>query len=105
MYAIIESGNHQFKVQTETVIEVDRLKLEAGAQFETDHVLLVEDDKKQVNVGKPFVQGAKVKGTVLDHFRGEKIIVFKMQRRKDFRKTKGHRSELTRIRIDSIETK
>jgi large subunit ribosomal protein L21 len=104
MYAIIESGNHQFKVQPQTVIQVDRLGLEAGAPYETDHVLLVEDDAQQATVGTPYVSGVKVKGTVLEHLRGRKVIIFKQKRRKNYRRKKGHRQELTRVRIDSIET-
>ncbi len=104
MYAIIESGNHQFKVQAESVIEVDRLDQEEGSVFETDRVLLVADDKKDTSVGTPYVSGAKVKGTVLDHYRGRKIIVFKFKRRKNYRRKQGHRQEMTRVRIDAIET-
>ena len=104
MYAIIESGNHQFKVQPQTVIQVDRLGLEAGAAFETNHVLLVADDANEATVGAPYVGGALVKGTVLDPVRGRTVIVFKQKRRKNYRRKKGHRQELTIVRIDSIET-
>lgn len=104
MFAIIDSGNHQFKVAPETVIEVDRLALDAGAAFETDKVLLLSGEGGDAQVGAPYVAGAKVKGTVLEHRRGDKIIVFKMKRRKNYRRKRGHRQELTRVRIDSIET-
>lgn len=104
MYAIIESGSHQFKVEPETVIEVNRLALDSGAAFETDRVLLVSNEKNDATVGTPYVSGAKVKGTVLEHFRDRKIIVFKFKRRKNYRRKQGHRQELTRVRIDSIET-
>lgn len=104
MYAIITSGSRQYRVEPEAVIEVDRLPLEAGAEFETDQVLLVEDDKKALRIGAPFVKGAKVKGKVVEHFRGPKIIVFKHKRRKNYRRKRGHRQELTRLRIETINT-
>ncbi len=103
MYAIIKSGSRQYQVRPETVIEVNRLALEQGADFETDQVLLVDDESGGAQLGAPFVSGAKVKGTVLDHLRGKKIIVFKQKRRKGYKRTRGHRQELTRVRIDSIE--
>lgn len=104
MFAIIESGNHQFKVQPESVIEVNHLDLDEGAAFETDRVLLLSGDEGDPQVGTPYVSGVKVKGTVLEHRRGRKIIVFKMKRRKNYRRKRGHRQELTRVRIDSIES-
>ncbi len=103
MYAIIKSGSSQYQVQPETVIEVNRLALEQGAGFETDRVLLVEDEGKDAQIGTPYVVGAKVTGTVLEHLRGKKIIVFKQKRRKGYKRTRGHRQELTRVRIDKIE--
>lgn len=103
MYAIIKSGSHQYQVEPESVIEVNRLKLDEGAAFETEQVLLVEDEKQEVRVGAPFLPGVKVKGTVLGHLRGEKVIIFKQKRRKGYRRKRGHRQELTRLRIDSIQ--
>ena len=103
MYAIIKSGSRQYQVEPATIIEVNRLALEPGAEFVTEDILLVDEDDKGATVGAPFVSGAKVKGTVLDHPRGEKIIVFKFKRRKNYKRTRGHRQELTRIRIESIE--
>ena len=104
MYAIIKSGSRQYQVQPESVIEVNRLALEQGANFETDQVLLVDGEGKGARVGTPFVAGAKVKGTVLEHLRGRKVLIFKHKRRKGYRRLRGHRQELTRLRIDSIET-
>lgn len=103
MYAIIKSGSRQYQVKPETVIEVNRLKLEQGADFETEQVLLVDDESGGMKIGAPFVSGAKVKGTVLDHLRGRKVVVFKQKRRKGYKRTRGHRQELTRVRIDSID--
>ena len=81
-----------------------RIELEQGAPFASDKVLLVSDDANEVKIGTPFVEGCKVTGTVLEHYRGKKIIVFKMKRRKGYRRKRGHRQELTRIRIEKIET-
>jgi large subunit ribosomal protein L21 len=83
---------------------VNRLDLEAGADFASDKVLLVSGDGKSL-VGTPYVQGARVTGTIVEHLRGKKVLIFKHKRRKNYRRTRGHRQELTRIRIDNIETK
>ncbi len=104
MFAIIESGSHQFRVEPNSLIVVNRIELEQGAPFASDKVLLVSDDANEVKIGTPFVEGCKVTGTVLEHYRGKKIIVFKMKRRKGYRRKRGHRQELTRIRIEKIET-
>ena len=103
MYAIIKSGSRQYQVRPESVISVNRLAQDAGTIFETDQVLLCDNDGADVQVGTPYVTGAKVKGTVLDHVRGEKVLIFKLKRRKNYRRTQGHRQELTRLRIDVIE--
>jgi large subunit ribosomal protein L21 len=103
MYAIIVAGGRQYKVQPDAVISVNRVALEPGAAFETDRVLLIEDDAKAVKVGTPFVAGSKVKGEVLSHYRDRKVIIFKHKRRKNYRRKRGHRQELTRIRIQAIE--
>ncbi len=105
MYAIIKSGSRQYRVTPNSVIEVFRLALEEGGKFETDQVLLVHDEKKGVSIGTPFVEGATVKGTLVENFRGKKIIVFKQKRRKGYKRTRGHRQELSRVRIDNIQVK
>ncbi|MDH4120721.1 MAG: 50S ribosomal protein L21 [Deltaproteobacteria bacterium] len=104
MYAIIECGNHQFKVEPDTLIEVNRLDLEEGAQYLTDKVLLVDQGEGKVAVGAPYVANSKVTARVVEHYRGKKIVVFKMKRRKNYKRTRGHRSELTRLVIESIES-
>ncbi len=103
MYAIIRSGSRQYRVEPNSVISVNHLALEEGAAFETDHVLLVEPDGQPVRVGAPYVSGVKVKGQVLDHIRDRKVLIFKTKRRKNYRRKRGHRQELTRVRIQSIE--
>jgi large subunit ribosomal protein L21 len=103
MYAIIRSGSRQYQVQPETIIAVNHLALEQGAAFETDQVLLLEHDGAEVRIGAPLVPGAVVKGRVLQHLRGRKVLIFKHKRRKNYRRTRGHRQELTRVLIESIE--
>ena len=103
MYAIIKSGSRQYRVAPETVIEVNRLHLEEGAAFETEQVLLCDPDSPDVLIGAPYVAGARVSGKVLAHLRGKKILVFKQKRRKNYKRTRGHRQELTRVLIESIE--
>ena len=105
MYAIIKSGARQYKVQPETVIAVNRLPLEEGAAFETDQVLMVGGEGGKTQVGTPLVAGAKVTGKVLEHFRDKKILSFKFKRRKNERRMRGHRQELTRVQISSNEVK
>ena len=103
MYAVIKTGGKQYKVAKDDVILVEKLPGEAGAAVELDEVLLVGDDKSQT-VGAPLVAGALVAATVLEQTRGDKIIVFKKKRRKDYRRKAGHRQDLTALRITGIHT-
>jgi len=105
MYAIIKSGARQYKVQPESVIAVNRLDLEEGAAFETDQVLLVGDEGTAPKVGAPLVAGARVTGKVLEHFRDRKVLSFQFKRRKNQRNKRGHRQDMTRLQISSIEVK
>ena len=102
MYAIIQTNGHQLKVTTGAVIEVDGPPGETGSQVTFDQVLLVEKDAGEVLAGAPFVANAKVVGVIDGEARGPKIRVFKKKRRKGFRKTRGHRSMFTRVRITDI---
>ena len=104
MYAIIECSGHQYKVEPQSIINVQRLHLDQGAPFTTDKVLLIAGEGSETKIGAPFVEGCTVKGTVVEHFRDKKIIVFKMKRRKGYRRKQGHRQEMTRLKIDAIET-
>ena len=103
MYAIITTGGKQYKVQTGDIIEVEKLGLEAGSEVTFDQVLAVAGDDGKLNIGTPMVEGAKVSAKVLDEFRAKKIVVFKMKRRKGYRRTYGHRQTLTRIEIGAIQ--
>ena len=101
MYAIVEIAGHQYKVQKDQQIFVNRLQDAEGSKVDFDRVLLVDDGKK-VTVGAPAVSGAKVSATVLSHLKGDKVIVFKKKRRKGYQKSNGHRQQFTEIKIDSI---
>lgn len=103
MYAIIQTGAKQYKVQAGDIIEVEKLGLEAGAEVTFDQVLAVAGDDGKLNIGTPMVDGAKVTAKVLDEFRAKKIVVFKMKRRKGYRRTQGHRQTLTRVEIAAIQ--
>jgi len=104
MYAIVEAGGKQHRVEVGQRLAVERIwaDVESGSEVVFDRVLLVRDEQK-VRVGKPAVEGAKVRATLLRALRGEKIIVFKKKRRKGFRRTRGHRQDLFEVRIDAIE--
>lgn len=99
-YAIIRSGDKQFRVTPGSIVRVPSIKAEVGDKASFD--VLVYGDGGDVKVGSPLVSGIGVEGTVLEHGRGEKIIVFKMKRRKGYRKKQGHRQDFTAVRIDSV---
>jgi large subunit ribosomal protein L21 len=103
MFAIIRSGARQYKAEPNRVIEVNRLPLEKGAEFTSDQVLFVGGEEAKARIGAPYVKGARVTGVVVEHLRGKKIITYKLKRRKNYRRTRGHRQELTRVRIEKIE--
>ena len=103
MYAIIKTGGKQFTVKTGDIIEVEKLAAEVGQEVVFSEVLAVGNDEGQLNVGKPCVEGAQVSAKVLDQFRAKKLIVFKMKRRKGYRRTHGHRQSLTRVEIGEIK--
>jgi large subunit ribosomal protein L21 len=102
MFAIVEAGGRQEKVEPGVLVIVDRLEAEPGAEITFDKVLLVETEGGDVRTGTPYVAGASVTGVVEAQSKGKKIRVFKMKRRKQYRKTQGHRSQLTRVRVKSI---
>ena len=102
MYAIVQNGGHQVKVEAGTIITVDRMENEAGSEVTFDQVLLVSNGG-DVKTGTPYVAGAKVLGVVEEHMRGPKIRVFKSKRRKQERRTHGFRADQTRVRITSIQ--
>jgi large subunit ribosomal protein L21 len=102
MFAIVEAGGRQEKVQPGNVVVVDRLDAEPGAEVTFDKVLLVENADGSFTAGNPYVSGASVKGVVVAQGKGKKIVVFKMKRRKGYKRTRGHRTLQTRVRVESI---
>lgn len=100
-YAIIRSGGKQFRVEEGATVRVPTLDKQAGDSIELE-ALVVGGEGGDVKVGAPAVEGASVKGTVVDHGRGDKIIVFKKKRRKQYKRTQGHRQNYTTVKIDSI---
>ncbi len=101
MYAIIESGGKQYRVEPGAVLALERLPGEVGSQVSLDRVLLIADGGT-VRIGHPTVDGARVTSEIVAHERGEKIDVFKFKKRKKYRRKTGHRQELTRVRIAEI---
>ena len=101
MYAVLKTGGKQYKVSENDVIIVERLTAESGSKISLDEILLIGDGRN-TTVGTPVIEGASVAAEILEHKRGEKITVFKKKRRKNYRRTMGHRQELTVLRITDI---
>ena len=102
-YAIIETGGKQYRVHNNDIVSVERLGVEAGQQFEFDQVLAVSNGQELI-VGTPRVKGASITATVMEHYRDRKLVSFKFKRRKGYRKKKGHRQEMTRVKIHTFLT-
>ena len=101
MFAVIKTGGKQYKVQQGDVLQVEKLGLEKEKIFIFDEVLLVEDGEKTL-IGTPFVDKAKVHAVVLENLKNDKVLAFKKKRRKQYKKMRGHRQELSRVRIEDI---
>ena len=102
MYAIIETCGKQYKVSEGDVVFFEKLEAEEGKKVKFDNVILVSDGKK-VEVGTPYVKGAKVEGKVIAHGKAKKIIVFKYKAKKNYRRKQGHRQPFTKVEITSIK--
>ena len=100
-YAVLETGGKQYRVTTGATLEIELLDAEAGQDVELDKVLAVSDGK-ELKIGMPYVQGAKVVLTVIGHKRGKKVINFKKKRRKGYERKVGHRQELTVVTVKAI---
>jgi large subunit ribosomal protein L21 len=100
-YAIIRSGGKQFRVEEGATVRVPSLDRQAGETVELE-ALVIGGGEDGVKVGSPAVEGARVTATVVDHGRGDKIIVFKKKRRKQYKRTQGHRQNYTTVKIESI---
>ena len=101
MYAIVDIAGQQFKVQKDQKIFVHRLEAEEGTEMSFDKVLLIDNDGK-VTLGAPTIENAKVSAKVLDHVKGDKVIIFKKKRRKGYKVKRGHRQQFTQIQIGEI---
>ena len=101
MYAVIKSGGKQYRVAPGQTIRLEKVSGEVGAKIELGNILLVENDGN-IQVGSPLVANAKIEATVVEHDRAKKILVFKKKRKKQYRRTAGHRQDYTAVRIDNI---
>ncbi len=99
-YAIVESGNRQYRAEEGGYIEVEKLALEPGSNVDLEVLLMA--DGEAVRVGQPRVDGAVAKATVVEHFKGPKIRVFHYKPKKRYRKTQGHRQTYTRLKIETL---
>ncbi|NDC82956.1 50S ribosomal protein L21 [bacterium] len=102
MFAIIETGGKQYKVEEGTIIDVEKLEVEAQGSVTFDKVLLVQSGEK-TQVGQPYVSGASVSATVLNHVKDDKKIVFKFKPKTGYKRKAGHRQPLTTIRVSAIK--
>jgi large subunit ribosomal protein L21 len=102
MYAIIETTGRQYKVEEGSVIHIDKSKVEPGNPITFDKVVMISKDDS-VFAGKPYVEGAKVVGTVVENVREDKIMIIKFKSRKMYRRTRGHRQTYTAVKVEKIE--
>ncbi len=102
MYAVVKTGGKQYKVAEGTFFKVEKCPGDVGQEIVFDEVLLVSKDG-DLKVGAPTVEGARVRGTIVEQGREKKIIVFKMKRRKGYRRKQGHRQHYTGVKVDGIE--
>lgn len=101
MYAVIESGGKQHRVEPGEILNLEKIDVPTGDSIDFDKVLLVADDDG-LKIGKPYVEGGKVSAEIVSHGRGDKIKVIKFRRRKNYRRQMGHRQWYTRVKITSI---
>jgi large subunit ribosomal protein L21 len=101
MYAVIKTGGKQYRVSPGEKLKVEQIPANVGAEVVLDQVLMVGEGES-VRLGQPMLAGATVKATVVGHGRGDKVLIFKMRRRKHYRKQQGHRQNYTELKIDSI---
>ena len=102
MYAIIRTGGKQYRVAVADTVKVETLEAEAGSEVTLNDVLLVAAEDGSIKAGKPVVEGASVKATVLSHGRSDKVRIFKFRRRKHSMKSGGHRQNYTELKIEAI---
>jgi len=101
MFAVIETGGKQYKVHEGLIVDIEKLDAEANANVTFDKVLMVFDGKES-KIGAPFLEGAKVAATILEQHRDDKVTTFKLKNKTGYKRTKGHRQHLTRVKITAI---
>ena len=101
MYAVVETGGKQYRVQEGDVITVEKLNIEDGAKVVFDKVL-VAGEGVDIKVGKPYIEGCTVEGTAVESGKGPKVVIFKYKAKKDYRKKQGHRQPYTMVKIESL---
>ncbi|MCI8832680.1 MAG: 50S ribosomal protein L21 [Clostridia bacterium] len=104
MYAIIEACGKQYKVAQGDVVFFEKLDAEEGKKVKFDNVILVSEDNGKIEVGNPYVKGAKVEGKVVSHGKAKKILVYKYKAKKNYRRTQGHRQPYTKVEITAVKT-
>lgn len=102
MYAIIETGGKQYKVSPGDVLTVEKLDVNEGEEVVFDKVLMLKSQEGESVIGTPYLENIKVRATVIEQFRGKKVIVFKYRPKKHYRKKRGHRQYLSRVRIEEV---
>ncbi len=105
MFAVIKTGGKQYKVSKDDVLSVEKLTAEVGSTIEVGSVLMIGEEGKAPTLGAPIVNEAAVFGKVVDQARGRKVIIFKKNRRHGYRRTKGHRQDITLLQITEISPK
>jgi large subunit ribosomal protein L21 len=101
VYAVIKSGGKQYRVAEGEIVRLEKLEADSGSKIEFKDVLLVKTDDKTF-IGKPLVEGATVQGVVEANGLGDKVLVFKYKKKKQYRRTRGHRQHFSQVRIESI---
>lgn len=105
MKAVIQTGGKQYLVGIDDVLEIEKLIGEPGDKVVFDQVMMIAaDDGKKLELGDPVIKDAKVEAEIVDQFKADKIVVFKMKRRKRYRKTQGHRQKMTKVKINKISS-
>ena len=104
MYAVIKTGGKQYKVSKDDVISIEKLSDDAGKKIKLTDVLIISDKGKPI-IGDPLIKGASVEAEIVDHAKNAKVTVFKKKRRHNYRRKKGHKQNITNIKILSINSK
>lgn len=104
MYAIIEACGKQYKVAEGDVVFFEKLDAEEGKKVKFDNVILVSENNGKIEIGNPYVKGAKVEGKVVSHGKSKKILVYKYKAKKNYRRTQGHRQPYTKVEITAVKT-